>query len=47
MTDTQVSKNRKAFANGSSTNIKVSKTQLSKMQSGVGFLPKLRLQYLV
>ena len=35
LTDTQVSKIRKAFANGSSANIKVSKTQLCKMiQSG-------------
>ena len=31
LTDTQVSKIRKAFANGSSANIKVSKTQLCKM----------------
>ena len=31
LTDTQVSKIRKAFANGSSANIKFSKTQLSKM----------------
>ena len=35
LTDTQVSKIRKIFANGSSANIKFSKTQLSKMiQSG-------------
>ena len=35
LTDTQVSKICKAFANGSSANIKFSKTQLSKMiQSG-------------
>ena len=33
LTDTQVSKIRKAFANGSSANIKFSKSQLSKMQS--------------
>ena len=31
LTDTQVSKIRKAFANGSSANIKFSKTHLSKM----------------
>ena len=31
LTDTQVSKIRKAFANGSSANIKFSKTQLSEM----------------
>ena len=31
LTDTQVSKIRKAFANGSSANIKFSKSQLSKM----------------
>ena len=34
LTDTQVSKIRKAFANGSSTNIKFSKTQLSNIKSG-------------
>ena len=35
LTDTQVSKIRKAFANDSSANVKFSKTQLSKMiQSG-------------
>ena len=35
LTDTQVSKIRKAFKNGSSANIKFSKTQLPKMiQSG-------------
>ena len=32
LTDTQVSKIRKAFANGSSSNIKFLKTQLSKMK---------------
>ena len=31
LTDTQVSKNHKAFADGSSANIKFSKTHLSKM----------------
>ena len=34
LTDTLISKNRKAFANGSSANVKFSKTQLSKIQSG-------------
>ena len=35
LTDTQVSKIRKAFASGSSANIKFQKTELSKMiQSG-------------
>ena len=35
LTNTEVAKNHKAFANGSSANIKLSKTQLSKMiQSG-------------
>ena len=33
LTDTQVSKIRKAFANGSSANVKFSKIQLSKIQS--------------
>ena len=37
-TDTQVSKIRKAFANGLSTNIKFSKTQLSKIIQSGGFL---------
>ena len=31
LTDSQVSRIRKAFANGSSASIKLSKTQLSKM----------------
>ena len=34
MTDTQISKIRKASTNGSLANIKFSKTQLSKIQSG-------------
>ena len=38
---TQVSKIRKAFANGSSANIKSSKTQLSKMIQLGGFLGRL------
>ena len=37
LSNTQVSKIRKAFANGSSTNIKFSKTQLSKMIQSGGF----------
>ena len=38
LTKTQVSKIRKAFANGSSTNIKFSKSQLSKIIHSGGFL---------
>ena len=38
LTDTQVSKIRQAFANGSSANIKFSKTQLSKMIQLGGFI---------
>ena len=38
LTDTQVSKIRKAFANGSSSNIKFLKTQLSKMKHQGGFI---------
>ena len=38
LTDTQVSKIRKAFANRSSANIKFSKTHLSKMVQSSGFL---------
>ena len=34
LTNRQVTNHRKAFANHSSTDIKLSKTQLSKMQSG-------------
>ena len=41
LTDRQVSSIRKAFANNSSTNIKFSKTQLSKMIQSAGFLGKL------
>ena len=37
LTNTQVSKTREAFANGSSANIKFSKTQLSKMIESGGF----------
>ena len=39
--NTQVSNLRKAFANNSSANIKLSKTQLSKMIQSGGFLGRL------
>ena len=38
LNDTQVSKICKAFANGSSVNIKFSKTQLSKIVQSGGFI---------
>ena len=38
LTNTQVSKIRKAFANGSLANIKFSKTQMSKMTQSGGFV---------
>ena len=41
LTDTQVSKIRKAFANDSSANVKFSKTQLSKMIQSGGILGDL------
>ena len=41
LTGTQVSKIRKAFANGSSANIKFLKTQLSKMIQSGGILGDL------
>ena len=41
LTDTQVSKICKAFANGSSANIKFSKTQLFKMTQSGGILGEL------
>ena len=41
LTNTQVSNLRKAFTNNSSANIKLSKTQLSKMIQSGGFLGKL------
>ena len=41
LTDRQVSSIRKAFANNSSINIKLSKTQLSKMIQSGGFLVRL------
>ena len=40
LTNTQVSKLRKAFANNSSVNIKLWKTQLHKMEQSGGFLGK-------
>ena len=41
LTNTQVSKLRKAFANNSSANIKLSKTQLHKIRQPSGFLGRL------
>ena len=41
LTDRQVSNLRKSFANNSSTDIKLSKTQLSKMIQSGGFLGRL------
>ena len=41
LTNRQVSNLRKAFANHTSTNIKLSKTQLSKMKQSGGFLGRL------
>ena len=41
LTNTQVSKLRKAFANNSSNNIKFSKTQLHKIEQSGGFLGRL------
>ena len=41
LTNTQVSELRKAFPNGSSTNIKLSKTQLHKIGQSGGFLGRL------
>ena len=41
LTNRQVSNLRKAFANNSSTNIKLSKSQLSKMIQSGGFLDRL------
>ena len=41
LTNIQVSKIRKAFANGSSANIKLSKTQLHKIGQSGGFLGRL------
>ena len=41
LTNTQVSRLRKAFANNSSSNIKLSKTQLHKIGQSGGFLGRL------
>ena len=41
LTNTQVSKLRKSYANGSSANIKLSKTQLLKIRQSGGFLGRL------
>ena len=41
LTNRQVSNLRKAFANHTSTNIKLSKSQLSKMRQLGGFLSRL------
>ena len=41
LTNTQASKLRKAFANSSSANIKLSKTQFHKIGQSRGFLGKL------
>ena len=41
LTNTQVSKLRKAFTNGSSANIKLSKTQLHRIEKLGGFLSRL------
>ena len=41
LTNTQVSKLRKTFANNSSANIKLSKTQLHKIGQSGGFLGRL------
>ena len=41
LTNTQVSKFRKAFANGSSANIKLSKTQLHKIVQSVGIFRQI------
>ena len=38
LTNTQVSRHRKAFANNLSANVKLSKTQLHKIQQSEGFL---------
>ena len=41
LTDTQVSRLRKALANGSSANIKLSKTQLHKIRQSGGFIGRI------
>ena len=47
LTNTQVSRFRKAFANGSSTNIKLSKTQLYKIKQSGGFFKSLAESVLI
>ena len=44
-TNTQVSKIRKAFANGSSAKIKISETQLHRMRQPGGYLGSLWDRY--
>ena len=41
LTNTQISKHRKAFANNSAANIKLSKTQLHKIEQAGRFLGRL------
>ena len=45
LTNRQVANFRKAFANNSATNIKLSKTQLSKMIQSGGFLVNFFVHY--
>ena len=45
LTDRQVAKLRKTFANNASTNIKLSKTQLSKIVKLGGFLGRILYHY--
>ena len=45
LTDRQVAKLRKTFANNASTNIKLSKTQLSKIVELGGFLGRILYHY--
>ena len=45
LTNRQVTNHRKAFTNYLSTNIKLSKTQLSKTIQSGGFLGKLGIHY--
>ena len=47
LTNTQVSKLRKAFVNNSSANKKLSKAQLSKLVQSEGFLGKLLRRLLI
>ena len=45
LTNSQVANLRKAFENNLSTNIKLSKTQISKMMQSVGFLVDFLVHY--